>query len=183
MLTKVIFRKAYEFSSVAVPAVDLARYLNKAEGWKEDCKLVADLMHNYGLVYANDPRVDHSHNEIFLDQMEEYFERRSNQFDQGIKDLDTCGPDELPRGLKFAYLEKLPKHLEERQKLTEPNLPLTPLDFSVDPTWRYHWLVNSKNNIKPSDFPDFPTKMDNWGQQLFGTGLAISEMTAIGLGL
>lgn len=39
------------------------------------------MMHEVGLLYAFDPRVDYSKNEAFLDQMEEYFEVRSKQYE------------------------------------------------------------------------------------------------------
>ena len=59
-------------------------------------------MRKYGLVYAKDPRVDHSSNEEFLDQMEKYFDLRARQFEQGIKNIDVNN-DALPLGLKYKY--------------------------------------------------------------------------------
>lgn len=73
--------------------------------------------------------------------------------------------------------------MEERKELKPPNLPFTPEEPEVDPTWRYHWILNQSKNLVPPDFPNFSEIMQAWGLHLFGTGMAIAEMTAIGLGL
>jgi isopenicillin N synthase-like dioxygenase len=53
----------------------------------------------------------------------------------------------------------------------------------VDPTWRYHWLLGSDQNIIPSDFPDFAQNFEDWGRELLQTNITVCEMTAIALGL
>lgn len=103
MLSKIVFSSSFRCTTIAPPLLDLTRYLNKESGWEEDCAKVASLMHKVGLLYVFDPRVDHSKNEAFLDQMEKYFEVRSKQYDQGIKNLDVSQEGELPIGLKFVY--------------------------------------------------------------------------------
>lgn len=113
--------------------------------------------------------------------MEDYFERRSKQFDRGIRNIDVYEEEALPIGLKFASYEKLPPYLEERRKFAPPNEPFTPANPQYDPTWRYHWLLDKSDNLVPTDFPHFSDVMEGWGQQLRNTGMCIAEMIAIGL--
>jgi hypothetical protein len=44
-------------------------------------------------------------------------------------------------------------------------------------------VLDSPNNIKPADFPEFERKINSWGFNLKNCGLVIAEMAAIGLGL
>ena len=60
---------------------------------------------------------------------------------------------------------------------------MTPLETVPDPTWRFHWRLNSTKNVLPAEFPEFPHKMNSWGQNLKNCSLVIAEMAALGLGL
>lgn len=170
------------FSQTQALSIDLTRYLSKGPGWEQDCEKVVENLYRCGFFYAYDPRVDHNRNERFLDQMECYFALRSRQFEEGITNLDVCVGN-IKVGLKESFSQIRDSYAEEKNKLTSSNLPLTPMQPKVDPTWRYHWLLNSDQNIKPIDFPNFPTIMDTWGQELFKTNLTVCEMAAVGLGL
>jgi hypothetical protein len=103
MFSKILLNLGFRCTTIAPPSIDITRYLNQAPGWEEDCSKVAKLMHEVGLLYAFDPRVDHAKNNAFLDQMEEYFEVRSKQYERGIKNLDVSTDGDLPVGLKFIY--------------------------------------------------------------------------------
>ena len=59
-------------------------------------------MRKYGLCYAFDPRANHQDNEKFQDLMQQYFDKRSRQYDQGIRNLDVS-PEQIPFGIKFKY--------------------------------------------------------------------------------
>ena len=72
-----------------VPTIDLTRYLEKGNGWEEDCRQVANTIRDYGVLYVKDPRADYSYNGQFLDLMEAYFDKRSKQLEAGEKGLDT----------------------------------------------------------------------------------------------
>lgn len=62
MLSKALLHRFARCSNLAIPKIDLSRYLARSVGWEDDCRQVASLMHLYGLVYVFDPRVDHSDN-------------------------------------------------------------------------------------------------------------------------
>eukprot|EP00456_Euglypha_rotunda_P094047 TRINITY_DN9956_c0_g1_i9.p1 TRINITY_DN9956_c0_g1~~TRINITY_DN9956_c0_g1_i9.p1 ORF type:complete len:151 (+),score=26.12 TRINITY_DN9956_c0_g1_i9:23-475(+) len=58
------------------PVIDLTTYLSDGEKKaSKDCKLVAQLLHKYGILIIRDPRVHQRDNDIFLDTMEKYYER------------------------------------------------------------------------------------------------------------
>ena len=89
----------------------------------------------------------------------------------------------MPLGIKHCYSEKFVSYKEDKEKLKPPHLSLTPFERVVKPTWRFHWELNSPNNVLPVDFPEFPHKINLWGQNLKKCSLIIAEMAALGLGL
>lgn len=103
MFSKILLNSSFRCTTIAPPSIDITRYLNLAPGWEEDCSRVAKLMHEVGLLYVFDPRVDHTKNNQFLDLMEEYFEVRSQQYERGVKNLDVSIDGDLPVGLKSIY--------------------------------------------------------------------------------
>jgi hypothetical protein len=113
--------------------------------------------------------------------MERYFFKRSEQFDQGITDLDTS-PDHL--GLKHIYHEKFTSHEAMKGSLKEPHLSQTPLHPKErDPTWRFRSILGSDKNVIPKDFPEFYEVLNNWGFELKRVCMVIAEMFEIGLGV
>ncbi len=114
--------------------------------------------------------------------MEHYFALRSRQFEEGITNLDVCVGN-LKVGLKENYSQLRKPYAEEKERLTGGNLALTPMQPKVDPTWRYHWLLGSEQNVKPIDFPHFSEIIESWGKQLYQTNFTVCEMVAVGLGL
>lgn len=60
-----------------LPVIEIAAFFNKSvdpEGYKVECKKVADALHKYGVAIVRDPRVDERDNNTFLDMLEKYFE-------------------------------------------------------------------------------------------------------------
>lgn len=46
-------------STEEVPVINIQAYFDKSEGWEEECKKVADCLHNFGILVIRDPRVNH----------------------------------------------------------------------------------------------------------------------------
>ena len=40
---------------LTLPVVNVDKYLNKSEGWQKECKLVADCLHDTGVLCIRDP--------------------------------------------------------------------------------------------------------------------------------
>lgn len=76
------------YSNLKIPAIDVTKYLTQSTGWENDCKSVAETLRTYGLLIINDPRVNQQQNDNFLNLMERYFLKRSQQFRQGNKTID-----------------------------------------------------------------------------------------------
>jgi hypothetical protein len=83
--------------------------------------VVAESLHKYGLLYVEDIRVDAAQNDRFLDLMEQYYAKRSHQFDMGQKNIDVVD-SALPIGLKHCYHEKFISYKEDKDVLKPPYL-------------------------------------------------------------
>lgn len=58
-------------SLTEVPIIDVRAYLDKdSETWEEQCKLVAQSLHQFGILIWRDPRVKEEDNEEYIDLME-----------------------------------------------------------------------------------------------------------------
>ena len=76
-----------------VPVIDVQAYLDRVEGkWEEQCKLVAQSLHQFGILIWKDPRVQEKDNEDYLDLMEDYFEQNARKLYSGQK-LKDCKPE------------------------------------------------------------------------------------------
>lgn len=42
-------------ADLSLPVIDVDKYLNKSEGWQEECKLVAECLHDTGVLCIKDP--------------------------------------------------------------------------------------------------------------------------------
>lgn len=47
--------KRFFSSELTLPVIDVNKYLNKSEGWQKECKLVADCLHDTGVLCIRDP--------------------------------------------------------------------------------------------------------------------------------
>lgn len=90
---------AFRFSQYNIPKIDINSYLNGQGNWQQDCKEVAEALRTYGLLVIKDPRVDSDKNNKFLDMNEKYFQKRSQQFHAGIRNIDLSPIPKLPFGL------------------------------------------------------------------------------------
>ena len=70
----------------------MQKYLNKEEGWEEECKKVAESFHQYGILKFRDPRVNMEANETYLNLIERYFDHVSKKYYAG-EELKDCRAD------------------------------------------------------------------------------------------
>jgi len=70
-----------------LPLIDLSKYFNRKSdpnSFNEECKLVAEALHKYGVLIVRDPRVKDDENDKFIDMMEKFFETSD-----GMHELDV----------------------------------------------------------------------------------------------
>ena len=75
-----------------IPIIDAEKYINKTEGWEEECKNVAMSFHKYGILKFKDPRVNSEDNDQFIDLVERYFDVTSKKYYAG-EELKDARPD------------------------------------------------------------------------------------------
>ena len=109
-----------------VPVIDVESYLNLTpEKWEEQCKIVAQSLHQFGILIWKDPRVNESDNEDYLDMMEQYFEQNARKFYSGQK-LRDCKPEfNFQAGVTPEKQERARNHQAILDKLTPENMPLS----------------------------------------------------------
>ena len=67
-------------SALSVPVVDVTNFLNGTGNYSQDCKQVTEALHKYGCLVIKDPRVNPALNNRFLDQMEQFFQKRAADY-------------------------------------------------------------------------------------------------------
>ena len=76
-----------------VPIIDVRAFLEKDPAkMEEQCKLVAQSLHEFGILIWRDPRINEQDNEDYIDMMEEYFELEGRKLYSGEKLVD-CKPE------------------------------------------------------------------------------------------
>ena len=75
-----------------IPIIDVQKYLDKSEGWEQECKNVAYSFHKFGILKFKDPRVNQDDNDVFLNLIEKYFDDTSKKFYAG-ENLKDARPD------------------------------------------------------------------------------------------
>lgn len=175
-----------------VPIVDADAYLNKVEGkWENECKKVADSLHNYGIIIFKDPRAKDSDNETYLDMMERYFNKASKDYYNG-RTLKDARPELFYQtGVTPELKEKARNHVKLVDSLTGENAPLSQFPPEWDAKWRFFWQFGPRPEgredpfprVVPDDFPDWEEKMNTWGGTLLSASEVAAEMAAIGMGL
>lgn len=177
-----------------VPIVETAGFLDN-QAAESQCKQIADSFRDYGCAIIRDPRVNESHNTEFLNMMEAYFESRGKKY-YNHEQIDEIKPEyNYQVGATNEYVEKARDHKETIERLDAEQKPLTQSPPPHDAKWRFFWrmyddAVAAKKassdelpQVVPSDFPDWETVMNRWGDLMLGCCNTVAEMLAIGLDL
>ena len=62
-----------------IPKIDVKLFLEREEGFEEECKKVAETLHNYGVIIIKDPRVNEADNDEYCEMVENYFGIRGEE--------------------------------------------------------------------------------------------------------
>jgi len=169
------------------PIIDLTDYLEKGD--TKDGKEIATLLHKYGILIIKDPRVQQSNNDIFLNTMEQYYEKKD---EEKVKDIRKDLYYQV--GLTPAMVEKARSHCDKLSSVSDDEKPVTICPPGADPKVRFFWRMGEippKTEFKqlnadpviPDGFPDWSKVMNTWGTLILSSIHTVAELAAIGLGL
>lgn len=119
-MTEVEIKQDEAFDQMQYPVVDLSSYLNDPKKASEDCKTIAKLLHKFGFLCVKDPRVNHIHNDRFIDMLEKYY----GQSDE-IKAEDIRKDVFYQVGLTPTRIERARDRCDFIAKLDKSEKPLT----------------------------------------------------------
>lgn len=175
-----------------VPVIDVRAFLEKDPAkMLEQCKLVAQSLHEFGILIWRDPRICEQDNEDYLDMMEEYFEFESRKHYNGEK-LKDCKPEfNFQAGVTPERQERARNNMHVLDKLTPENMPLSKFPPELDAKWRFFWAIGERPaevaenipKVVPTAFPEWEEKMNKWGNMMIQACFTAVEMAAMGLGL
>ena len=146
-----------------IPIVDAEIYMNKQQGWEEECKKTALSFHKFGIVKFRDPRVNEQDNNEYIDMVEKYFAEVSEKFYNGeeLKDVraDLC----YQAGATPEGMERARNHKELVDSLTEDNKPMSIQPPVVDAKWRFFWKIGERPEEVKDDIPQvYPENFPDW---------------------
>ena len=125
--------------SITLPIIDISTHFNKDSdsiAYSNECKRVAQALHDFGVCIIRDPRVNEEDNNNFLSMMERYFEVSDGK-------RDSRPQYDYQVGVTPSNIEKPRSHCHIYGAYTDRNVPLSPCPPELDPKWRFFWRVGS----------------------------------------
>lgn len=147
-------------SKLSVPIVDVTNFVKGIGNCEQECKTVAEALHKYGCLVIKDPRVDVAQNNRFLDMMEKFFQKRSEDYYAGRPVADVFPEHDFQIGATPEKAERARPHHETISTYTKKNKADTPQPPPHDSKWRYFWNIGDVSkevipNKPPKDFPEW----------------------------
>jgi len=182
-------RKIIDEQMSQFPVIDLANFLAKPDSSADDCKSIAHLLHQFGILIVRDPRVDPSLNGKFLDMMEQYYEQPEE-----VR-LQDARPDvHYQVGVTPEEIERARNHCARIKGLNSTEKPLTECPPEKDHKSRFFWRIgpppadNAHRDLNmppvvPKAFPKWADTMNGWGEAILNTVKTVSQMAALGFDL
>lgn len=177
---------------IEVPTIDSQKFLERTEGWEEECQKVAESLHQFGIVILKDPRIQESDNTEYCEMMEKYFGIRGT----GFKGTGDDQPDVHPEwhyqaGATPEMKEKARNHCDRFAHYTDENKPISECPPEFDAKWRFFWNIGDRpenrkpefQKVIPEEFPEWEGTMDKWGNMMIEGCYTVAKMAAVGLNL
>ncbi|EQC35117.1 hypothetical protein SDRG_07351 [Saprolegnia diclina VS20] len=170
-----------------LPVIDLAKYMADRANGVDQCNVVADCLHKYGVLVVRDPRATEANNNTFVDMMERYFEQ--TDFTQ-----DARPELSYQVGVTPEHQERARNHCSRAEALAKEHQPVTLCPPELDKKSRFFWRTGPRppttqftelnaEPVVPTAFPEWEATMDMWGEKMLAAVHELVEMAAIGLGL
>jgi isopenicillin N synthase-like dioxygenase len=156
------------------PVIDLAGYLHQQGDFAAQCKEIAHLLHEFGILIVKDPRVDDQLNTNFLDMMEQYYEQPVE-----VRQLDARPEVHYQVGVTPEEIERARNHCSRIKGLNSSEAPLTECPPEKDHKSRFFWRIgpppadNAHRDLNmppvlPANFPHWADTMNGWGEKILG---------------
>jgi isopenicillin N synthase-like dioxygenase len=174
-----------------IPVIDALIYMDKLEGWEEECQKVAFSFHKWGIVKLRDPRVNHQANSDYIDMVEKYFDEISKLYYAGLPVKDIKPELCFQTGATPSGQEKARNHQALIDSIDADNKPQSVQPPVADAKWRFFWKIGQRPKevqddipqVYPENFPEWEEQMDKWGYMMVNSVFIVAEMAAIGMGL
>jgi len=177
-----------------MPIIDMDKFMNRREGWENECKLTADCLHDTGIIVVKDNRVEEKDNQVFVKMMEKYYDKVGKDLYAGRKLKDAHPENSFQNGVTPEFKEKARTHCEKYSKYSSENKPVSECPPVYDSKWRFFWYIGERDadqdkdmlmypNVKPQGFPQWENVMNKWGEKMLGATETASKMIAVGMGL
>ncbi|CAG9333045.1 unnamed protein product [Blepharisma stoltei] len=159
---------------------------------RDECQKVAENFHSNGILIARDPRVNEQANWDFIDMMEQYYLRASNQLYNGEKVAEVHPELHFQIGATPENVEKARNHCERINNLPEDSKAVSECPPQYDAKWRYFWRIGSfgtpssevdPENVVPPEFPEWASTMNNWGDLMLRTVETVVRMFEVASGV
>jgi hypothetical protein len=128
-------------SGLSVPIVDVKSFLTESGNYTQDCKAVAESLHNYGCLIIKDPRVNVDQNNKFLDMMEKFFQKRSLDLYAGRPVADIFPEFNFQVGATPEFAERARDLHDITAAYVNGNKAQTPSPPPHDAKWRYFYNI------------------------------------------
>jgi hypothetical protein len=137
-----------------IPIIDVQAFLDKTPGlYEEECLKVAECLHKFGILVFRDPRANEEENNQYINLMEEYFNRTSKAYYEGLK-LDDAKPEYFYQtGVTPEKVERARNHYEKVKHLPEEDKPESQFPPTYDYKWRYMWKIGQRPEGAGDNFP------------------------------
>lgn len=153
----------------------------------EECKKLAQNIKDTSCLCVKDPRVSEEDNQKFLDMMERYYDQPTELKMKDVHPELSYQLGATPEGTEVPRDHK--NVIQSYSKDNSAHLPT-----GADPKWRYFWRIGERPKdtkfpelnappVIPTNFPDWTTVMDKWGNLMMQAVKTVCEMLAVGLDL
>ena len=183
-----------------MPIIDLELYLQATRGDAvpseeaiDERRKVAECFHRFGIILNRDPRIEMRDNDEYIDLMERYFADVGDRF-YNNEQVSCIKPEHHYQvGATPEYIEMARSHREKllALDLEDQDMPVSPLEPVLDAKWRFMWKIGERPEgasddfpaVIPDGYPDWESKMNQWGGKLHQAVFTVAEMAALGMGV
>lgn len=187
--------RAASYDDGMLPVIDLEHAVENGkitEKGREACALVAQCLHETGVLVVRDPRVSEGDNDEFVDMMERYFgqSREAKKPDEHPELHYQVGV--TPDGVEVPFCAHDQECLSEIEKQPEQHRAHVPK--GADPKWRFFWRLGERPEetqfaelnappVIPAAFKDkWATIMDKWGMKMLNAVDSVATLASVGFG-